>query len=89
MITICKACESGRIHFHALCVHFSCVFVVCVGVIVVFFLLRFMLLFFFLRVHMCWYVCVSVVRDGPLIEQLSLLAECVYQPDGEHRGQWH
>lgn len=38
---------------------------------------------------MCWYVCVSVVRDGPLIEQLSLLAECVYQPDGEHRGQWH
>lgn len=37
----------------------------------------------------CGDVCVSVVRDGPLIEQLSLLAKCVYQPDGEHRGRWH
>lgn len=35
------------------------------------------------------WVCASVSRDGPLIEQLSLLAERVYQPDGEHRGQWH
>lgn len=35
------------------------------------------------------FVCVSVVREGLLIEQLSLLAECVKQPDGEHRGRWH